>query len=50
MWVIALIIFIGASILFNNPNNNSSKRTGRSSMSGGIPYRFRKQIRHNIRK
>lgn len=51
MWVVALIIFIGALILFNNPsNNNSSKRSKRSSYDGGIPYRNRKQIRNFIRK
>jgi len=50
MWVVALIIFVGASILFNNPTNNSGKRSRRSSYGGGIPYRNRKQIRNFIRK
>jgi hypothetical protein len=52
MWVVALIIFIGASILFNNNKiiNNSSKHSRRGSYGGGIPYRNRKQIRNFIRK
>jgi len=44
MWLLGLIFFVIIAILFNGVGGGSST-SGR-----GIPYRCRKQIRHNIRK